>query len=294
MPANDPILESSFLRKLDSLTLAAKRPFIGQMKGEKRSLRKGNSIEFTDYREYTPGDDLRYVDWNMAARTEKLFLKLFVEEEDILLALLIDTSMSMDYGAPNKLRYALQLGAALGYVGLVNYDRVTVQPYASGLSRPLPTKRGRVGVPSFFTYLQQVSAGGSTDFTHCLHRFSAASKSKGIAILISDFFDPNWKEGMKSILARGFQVVVFHILSPDELTPSLTGDLRIVDSESGESREMSITPALLSRYKNALQEFSGNIQEFCRKYGADYLSISTEASLETVTMLSLRKMGILR
>src|SRR5579883_1186075 len=139
----EPILDAAFLKKLERLSLATKRPFTGQMKGEKRSLKRGTSIEFADYREYTPGDDLRYVDWNLAARMDKMFLKLFVEEEDLYLALLLDTSQSMDFGSPKKLHYAIRLAAALGYIGLSNYDRVTVQPYAAALGKPLPTQRGR-------------------------------------------------------------------------------------------------------------------------------------------------------
>src|SRR5712671_1369524 len=125
-----PILDSPFLKKLERLSLITRRPFAGQMKGEKRSVKRGSSVEFADYREYLPGDDLRYVDWNTAARLEKLFVKLFIEEEDLYLALLVDTSGSMDFGRPTKLHYAARVAAALGYIGLANYDRVSVAAFA--------------------------------------------------------------------------------------------------------------------------------------------------------------------
>src|ERR1051326_8121871 len=150
------ILDAAFLKKLERLSLVTKRPFAGQMKGEKRSVKRGSSIEFADYREYALGDDLRYVDWNTVARLDKMFLKLFVEEEDLYLALLLDTSQSMDFGDPKKLHYAIRLAAALGYIGLSNYDRVSVQTYSAALGNPLPTQRGWGGVLPFFHYLERI------------------------------------------------------------------------------------------------------------------------------------------
>jgi len=294
MSATDPILDGTFLKKLERLSLATRRPFAGQMKGEKRSVKRGSSIEFADYREYALGDDLRYVDWNMAARSDKLFLKLFVEEEDLYLALLIDSSKSMDYGEPDKLRYAVRLAAALGYIGLVNYDRVSVQPYAATLARPLPTQRGRAGVPPFFAYLEGLRAGGPTGFAAALHRFASASRSKGVAVVLSDLFDSEWQAGLKSLLARGFQVAVLHLLSEEEITPTLRGDLRIIDSETGESKEMSVNPQLLARYRETFDAFCAEAEGFCHRYGIDYLRASTAMPFEEIVLHYLRRSGLLR
>src|SRR5580704_10512768 len=170
---SNQILDATFLKKLERLSLATRRPFAGQMKGEKRSVKRGTSIEFADYREYTPGDDLRYVDWNTAARLGKMFLKLFVEEEDLYLALLMDTSKSMDFGDPKKIAYSVKLAAALGYIGLSNYDRVSVQTYAASLGSPMPTVRGKAGVWPFFRYLETTRAGGGTNFAAWLGRFDS-------------------------------------------------------------------------------------------------------------------------
>src|SRR5437764_2266141 len=158
------ILDPTFLKKLERLSLVTRRPFAGQMKGEKRSVKRGTSVEFADYREYMLGDDLRYVDWNTAARLDKLFVKLFIEEEDLYLALLIDSSKSMDFGSPKKLHYAVRVAAALGYIGLSNYDRVSVSAFAGSLRTALPTKRGKPGVRSFFDYLNRMEATGETSF----------------------------------------------------------------------------------------------------------------------------------
>jgi len=294
MPAPDAILDATFLKKLERLTLATRRPFSGQMKGEKRSLKRGSSIEFADYREYSLGDDLRYVDWNTAARLDKMFLKLFVEEEDLYLALLIDSSQSMNFGNPKKVHYAVRLCAALGYISLSNYDRVSVQTYAETLGRPLPTQRGRGGILPFFNYLQSVKTGGTTSFATSLRRFASTVRYKGVAIVVSDFFDPNWQEGMKALLARGYQVAALHVLAEDEIKPTLLGDLRIIDSETGEAKEMSVNPQLLARYQQTLNAFCGEVEGFCHRYGVDYLRASTAYPFEDLVLKYMRQNGMIK
>ena len=294
MPAPDAILDATFLKKLERLTLATRRPFSGQMKGEKRSLKRGSSIEFADYREYSLGDDLRYVDWNTAARLGKMFLKLFVEEEDLYLALLIDSSQSMDFGAPKKIHYAVRLAAALGYISLTNYDRVSVQTYADTLGRAMPTQRGRGGVLPFFNYLQAVKAGGTTSFSASLRRFASTVRYKGVAVVISDFFDPEWQEGMKALLARGYQVAAIHVLAEDEIKPTLLGDLRIIDSESGEAKEMSVNPQLMARYQQTLNTFCTEVEGFCHRYGIDYLRTSTAFPFEDLVLKYMRQNGMIK
>ena len=288
------ILDATFLKKLERLSLATRRPFAGQMKGEKRSVKRGTSIEFADYREYTLGDDLRYVDWNTAARLDKLFLKLFVEEEDLYLALLLDTSKSMDFGDPKKLHYAVRLAAALGYIGLSNYDRVSVQPYAAALGKPLPTQRGKGGVLPFFAYLERLQASGETGIAASLHRFAATVRNKGVAIVLSDLFDPNWQDGLRALLARGYQVAVLHTLSEDEIKPTLLGDLRVIDSETGEIKEMSVNPQLMARYQQTFDTFCGEIEAFCHRYGVDYLRTSTALPFEDLVLKYMRQGGLVK
>lgn len=292
MASEENVLDGAFLKKLERLALVVKRPVSGQMKGEKRSVKRGTSIEFADYREYTPGDDLRYVDWNTAARLDKLFLKLFVEEEDLYLALLVDSSKSMDFGTPKKIHYATRLAAAIGYIALSNYDRVSVQPYADTLGAPLPTQRGRTGVTPFFTYLRQMRAEGQTAFSTTLRRYASASKHKGVAVVCSDFFDTQWQEGVKALLARGFQVALLQILDSGEIMPQLAGDLRIIDSESGESKEMSVSPPLLARYQQAFDAFCGELEGFSHRYGVDYLRTSTEVPVEEMVLKVMRQSGL--
>ena len=288
------ILDAKFLKKLERLTLVTRRPFAGQMKGEKRSVKRGTSIEFADYREYALGDDLRYVDWNSYGRLDKMFLKLFVEEEDLYLALLLDSSTSMSFGSPKKMEYAVKVAAALGYISLTNYDRVSVQTYSESLGKPLPPQRGRGGVPPLFNYLENVKADGKTGFAASLRRYASTSRNKGVAIVISDFFDPNWQEGVKSLLARGNQVALIQTLADDEIKPTLLGDLRIIDSETGDAKEMSVNPQLLARYEQTFNAFCADIETFSNRYGIDYLRTSTSLPFEELILKYLRQQGLLR
>jgi uncharacterized protein (DUF58 family) len=215
-----------------------------------------------------------------------------VEEEDLYLALLLDTSMSMNFGAPKKLHDAIRLAAALGYIGLSNYDRVSVQPYAAGLGAPLPVQRGKGGVLPFFSYLERIEAGGATGFATSLRRFAATVRYKGVAIVLSDFFDPGWQDGLKALLARGYQVAALHILSEDEISPTLRGDLRIIDSETAEAKEMSVNPQLLARYEQTFAAFCAELEGFCHRYGIDYLRAATTMPFEDLILKVMRKSGL--
>lgn len=291
---SEPILDAAFLKKLERLSLLTKRPFAGQMKGEKRSVKRGTSVEFADYREYLIGDDLRYVDWNTAARLEKLFVKLFIEEEDLYLALLIDSSRSMDFGNPKKLHFSARIAAALGYIGLSNYDRVSVTAFAAGLGAALPAKRGKAAVLPFFRYLNRIQAQGETSFLVAMKAFAVRAKTRGLAIVLSDFLDPQWPDGLKALLARGYQVALIHVLEEEELNPTLVGDLRIIDCETGDAKEMSVNPALLARYQEALEGFCGEIETFGNRYGIDYLRTSTAMPFEDVILKYLRQGGLIK
>ena len=291
---SEAILDPAFLKKLERLSIVVRRTFSGQMKGEKRSVKRGSSVEFADYREYMLGDDLRYVDWNTAARLDKLFVKLFIEEEDLYLALLMDTSKSMGFGNPKKLHFAARVAAALGYIGLSNYDRVSVTAFAGHLGKALPTKRGKAAVLPFFGYLNRVEADGRTSLASSLKEFAARAKYRGLAIVLSDFLDPSWQEGLKALLARGFQVAIIHTLDAEELNPTLVGDLRIIDSESGDWKEMSVNPALLARYHDHLERFCGEIESFANRYGMDYLRTSTAMPFEDTVLKYLRGGGLIK
>ena len=304
-----PLLEADFLRKLERLSVNVDRAPTARMQGERRSSRHGASLEFADYREYAAGDDLRYVDWKAYARLERLFVKLFIAEEDLGIHLLLDSSESMNYAGTtgnepvtlNKFHFARKAVAALGYVGLLRYDRVGVSSFAQGgimdrvkISRRTPTLRGRRAVPELFSYLQAIRPGGRTDFSAALQDYARRAQTPGICVVVSDFMDPNWEKGIKALLARRFQVVLLHVLSPEETNPTLSGDLRLVDGETGDVREVSITPDLLNRYKAALDGFCGRMESVSTKYGMEYLRTTTDAPVEELLLSTFRKSGLLR
>jgi len=291
-PTSKILLEPEFLRKLEQLSIVSKRAFSGQLKGEKRSTKRGTSIEFADYRDYSHGDDLRRVDWNTYARLDRLFLKLFMEEEDLHVYLLLDASRSMDFGSPTKLEYARRVAAALGYVGLANYDRVGAAVFGDRLRARLAPVRGRAQSFLFFDFLQQARADGPTSFARSLREYALRTRRPGVAIVISDFFNSDYEDGLKSLLGRRFQLTLIHVLDDAELHPDVLGDLKLVDSETGEEREISVSPALLREYQAAVDRFCGGLQGFCRRYGLDYIRTTTSTPFEDLVLKYLRRVGL--
>jgi uncharacterized protein (DUF58 family) len=288
------LLEPQFLRKLEQLSIVSKKVFTGQLKGERRSARRGTSVEFADFRNYTLGDDLRYIDWNTFARLEKLFLKLFVEEEDLHVYMLLDGSQSMLYGSPAKFDYGKRIAAALGYIGLTNFDRVGATVFAERMRDHLPPVRGRQQVFPYFDFLEKAAAGGQTSLASSLKEYALRTRRPGVAVLISDFFDPEWETGLKALLHRRFHVTVIHVLDRTEVRPEYLGDLKLVDCETGEEREITVSASLLKEYRKSVDQFCGGIQETCRRYGADYLQAITDLPFEDLILRWLRSSGLVK
>ena len=292
-----PLLEPRFLQRLESLTLHARKTFTAQSKGERRSARKGVNVEFADFREYAPGDDLRYVDWKAFGRLDKLFLKVFQEEEDLSVHLLIDTSRSMGFGTPRtKFDYARSVAAAIGFIGLMEQDRIDVFSFAEGDQRRLPPLRGKVGVPEFFRFLETLPAPeGQTAFGQSVRHYAEQSRSPGVTILLSDFFDPSVQEGVRALLGRRHQVVLLHILDPEEVQPTLTGDLRLIDAEKTDAAyEVSLSPHILAQYEAKFQAFCANLESLASRYGLDYARVTTDTPFEDVVFRWLRRSGLIR
>lgn len=294
MPASN-LLSSDFLQKLERLSFVSRRTFAGQTQGERRSAKKGASVEFADFREYAPGDDLRYVDWKAFGRLERLFLKLFVEEEDLSIHLLIDTSKSMDFGQPiTKIDYARRVAAALGFIGLAEYDRITVAAFAEGLSANRAPLRGKSAIPVLFRHLESLSPAGGTDFGATLRRYAEQRRTPGIAIVLSDFFSEGVTDGLKALAGRRYQVALLHIVAPEEAEPELAGDLKLVDSESGLAREVTLSPYVISQYKERFKGFCDELDSLAHRYGMDYIRMITSVPFEDVVFRYLRAGGLLR
>jgi uncharacterized protein (DUF58 family) len=290
----EDLLTPDFLRKIEQLALISKRLFPGQMRGERRSTKRGASVEFADYRNYTIGDDFRRVDWNVYARLEKLFLKLFVEEEDLHVYILIDASESMDFGSPTKLLYAKRVAAALAYIGLGNLDRVGLAALTGTGAAIVRPKRGKQSAFGIFEWLKSVEPSGQTQLAESLRDFSLKTSQPGLVIVASDFFDPSYQKGLTALLSRRFEVTVLHVLDQDEVDPPLVGDLLMIDSETNQQREITITQTLLRKYQQRFGEFCGEIEGFCSRYGVNYVRTTNQSPFEDLILGYFRRRGMVR
>lgn len=289
----EKIIDQKFLRRLENLSLKSKRIHPGQHIGEHRSPRKGNSVEFADFRCYSAQDDFRYIDWNSYARTEKLFVKLFMEEQDLLLNIFIDNSKSMAWGEPPKNRLALQMAAALAYLSLHSCDRVSLFSCSDKLSEHLPPVRGQVGIKRCWTFLENIRPAVNTDLNHSLKDFGRYAHP-GVSVLMSDLWSPSgFEEGLKYLQYLKQDVILIQILAPDELNPMLGGDLRLKDCESEEIKELTVSPMLLKAYKQRLYEFSHKTRSFCQKRGISFLQLSSEQAFDDIILRLLPAAGIL-
>ena len=287
-----PLLQPGFLHTLDRLALNTRRAMAGTLQGERRSPRRGASVEFADYRPYTHGDDFRQIDWKLYGRMERFYLKLFVAEEDLTLHLLMDSSASMDWGEPNKLQYARQLAATLGYLALIGLDRVVVSALAGSKAR-MPAVRGRRGALSLFDFLQRIPTGGSTSLAEVCRRYAQATPAGGPLLLCSDMMDETWEAALRALKTRPFDVTILHILAPQELRPDLDGDLRLLDIEGGKPVELSIDPDVMQRYNTALNDWQQAIERMCNGLGMLYIPVDTGLPIEEFTLTTLRQRGLI-
>jgi uncharacterized protein (DUF58 family) len=290
-----PLLSPQLLAQLERLELVSRKVFRGRMKGERKSKRKGQSVEFADFRQYVPGDDLRFIDWNLFARLERLYLKLFLEEEDLHFYALIDTSGSMDFGEPTKLQYAKQLAASLGFIGLCRADRVKIESLGTSSRKPGPTLRGRSSLWRMQEYLDGIQAGENVSLAEGVKNFCLRNTGKGILVLLTDLMDKEgYEKALRFLMAQQMDVYVLHILSPEELNPEIKGDLRLIDCEDSDVAEITVSRPLLEKYKRTLASFVEGAREFCTRRGMSYLMVSTETPVETLVANYLRKRGLVR
>lgn len=296
MTLPESLLEPSFVRKLEALSLVSRRIFPGRTQGERRSPRRGASVEFAEFREYNAGDDLRYVDWKAYGRLDRLYVKQFIEEEDLNLHLLLDTSGSMGFGAPVvKSIFAARVAAALGYLALSEFDRVSLVSYADEIRETLPQLRGKSSVPALLRFLERQSpSAASSRGGEAIRRYAAGARNIGVAIIFTDGYDESLGTGLRALHGYGFQSVVVHVLGEDELSPELSGDFLLQDAETGETRDVSASPYLLGHYKERLKVFCADLQSECSRYRASYVRISTASPLQEVILTSLRRIGVVQ
>ncbi len=298
MPA--ALLSPDLLRRLEQLQLLAARRAKSSLRGERRSRSRGQSVEFADHRNYVFGDDLRYLDWNLYGRLDRLFLKLYEEERELPVRILLDASESMTFGDPVKFDFARQIAAAVGYVALCGFDRVSVVPFPENpgegpVRGALRSVRGRRSALGLFRSLGQLTAKGPADLNAALRRAALEARQAGLAVVLSDFLDPaGYEAGLGALQARGFQVEVVQILAPEELEPATYGDLRLVDSETGGQQEVTFGRYRLAAYRKTVQNFCQRLREFCTVRGMSYFLASSATSLEDLLLRQLRQAEVWR
>jgi len=291
----DPtVFDEAFLRQLERLLLLMKSPVRGGLKGGRRSVKRGQSVEFADYRDYTPGDDLRQLDWNVYARLERLFVKLFVEEEDVTVTLLIDASASMATGHPAKLLFAKRAAAAIGYIGLASEDRVAVSALSGRVARRRAAMRGSGRVFRLLADLSAIApADGPTDLVAAARHAGAQLHGRGVVVLISDLLDPAADRIIRELAATGSELIVLHVLSPDELDPPMEGDLRLVDVETGDGIDVTVDLATLDAYRARLTAWKAGFADLAARRRASYVDLASDANLADLMFAELRRRRVL-
>ncbi|WP_110933717.1 DUF58 domain-containing protein [Paenibacillus bouchesdurhonensis] len=306
----EPLLPPSLLPRLERLSIVSKRRVRGTMQGKRRSNRFGSSLEFADYREYAPGDDIRRFDWGVYSRTGRPFVRQYWDEQELQVNLYVDISASMDFGdkeasaknnepssGANKLNYAKRLAASVGYMALASYDRVQGTVFSSEVEGQLPPIRGKASAARLFSFLQAAEPSGIGNLAQALRQPKALPKQPGMTWVFSDF----WLDGgidelaqtLSFLLAAGQEIVLVQVLSPEETAPNLSGDLRLVDSELGTGKEIALTGKVLDAYRRTLQAYQAEIAHFCSERAIYYVQITTDTPLETGIFETLRGAGVL-
>ncbi len=297
------LLPPELLRRLEQFQLLAARRAKSSARGERRSQARGQSVEFADHRNYVSGDDFRYLDWNLFGRLDKLFLKLYEEERELPVTIFLDASESMTFGSPRKFDFARQIAAAIGYVALCGFDRVSIVPFpdipsaefivrgpelaARGALRAV---RGRKSALQYFQNLHQLTAGGTANLNESLRRGALQARQAGMAVILSDFLDPEgYETGLTALMGRGFQINAVQILAPEELTPLTFGDLRLIDAESGAQTEVTFGRYRLQAYQRMVQNFCQRLLEHCQSRGVSFFMSGSDASLEHLLLKQLRQ-----
>ncbi len=307
----DDLIDGRLMARLDQIDVVSRKIFAGKVQGERRSKRRGISVEFADFRPYVHGDDLRFVDWNIYGRLDRLFLKVFLEEEDLSLLIAVDASASMRWGNPDKFAFAQRLAMALGYIGLVNHNRVSLASWGSaaqggGVQR-LSGVRGRRRTAEMGQWLlrqdptpdpKTVDPTTAVTFDEAMRSIALARQGRGVMIIISDFLlKQGYEKGLRYLAGGGYDVYAMQVLSPEEIDPAangVAGDLRLVDVEDRDVNEVTITPPLLKAYRDRLNAYCGAMREFCIRRGITHVLVDTQTDLDELLLGYLRKRGLLR
>jgi uncharacterized protein (DUF58 family) len=289
------LFDERFLKTLEHLHMVSRKVFAGNLRAERRTRKVGSGIEFADHRTYARGDDFRYIDWNLYGRLDKLLLRLFEEEEDLHIYILVDCSDSMAIGTPPKMHYAMKVAAALSYVGLANLDRVAIIPFGDHLLGRLPPTRGKNRIFRVFEFLRTVDIGGQTQLAECVRTFIAQNKRRGLAVVISDFYDPQgFEDGLNTLRYNRFEPFVLQVYDRREADPQLHGDLALVDCETGDTREVTVSRSMLEAYKREHERYCHELEQFCTARALPFFRTHTAIPFEELILRIFRSGGFLR
>ena len=287
--------DEAFLRRLEKFMLRSRRSFTHGIAGEHRSIRRGASPEFADYKPYTPGDDFRRVDWNIYARMGEMFVRLSEVDIDLTVHVMLDCSRSMDWGEPNKFWYAKRAAAAFGYLALAGFDRVTVAPFASRAGQTFGPTSGRSRAAGLFQYLRALTPmDGPTDLAQTLRAYVNTSRRPGYLVLLSDLLSTtDLDAALRVLIERGWQVVVIHVLSPWELAPQLDRDVELVDAETGATLRVRPNAETIAQYEQRFSAWLADVKRYCTRYNVQYVQVSTDMPFEDVATRMLVAQGVL-
>lgn len=275
------ILEPSEMRLLEGLRLHPVKAFTGRVRGERLTRRRGLSIEFSDYREYAEGDDLRHLDWNVLARLDSPIMKTYRDEEDLAVHVMLDASASMSFGEPSKFELAKRVAAGICLTALIGGDAV----YLHALGQPaqeLRPYRSRVGYTRCTRWLQSQRPEGMRGLAESLTTFAKSGARPGLAVVISDFLDPEASRALKLVAARGHELMVLQVLSRAETDPDLEGDLRLIDSETGDAVEITANSLSLKEYHRRFAEHQKQLQDIIVSSGGRYALADSDMSVTDV------------
>ncbi|HMR04583.1 MAG TPA: DUF58 domain-containing protein [Polyangiaceae bacterium] len=293
--AKADLFDEEFQKKLETLAIVSRRVFAGRQRAERRTKKKGSGIEFADHRDYVAGDDFRYVDWNVYQRFGRLLVRLYEEEEDLSVYFIVDCSTSMGFADGKKFDQARRLCAALAYVALANLDRVTIVSATDSIVARMPTTRGKGRIFKVFQFLRGIEPNGVTDLSDSLKTFVAQHKRRGLAVLISDLYDPaGFEHGINVLRYNKFEPYVIHLIDPSEARPDLKGDVRIYDCETGEEREVTVTQKLLERMERAWNEYLVDVERFCTTRQVPYFKADVNTPFDELVLSVFRRGGFLR
>ncbi|MFP4497461.1 MAG: DUF58 domain-containing protein [Vulcanimicrobiota bacterium] len=293
--SKENLITPKFLSKLETLQMLSRKILTGTMKGERKSSKRGKSVEFADHRNYVYGDEIKTIDWNIYGRLDKLFVKLFSEEEELTFYILVDRSLSMDFGNPSKMEVAGKIAAALSYIALYNYDRVSVGIFDSLLEGFQPPVRGKQQIFTIFDLLKKLEPRGQTSLSKAIHHFCSRKFRPGMVIIISDFLDySDFSRALRMLSFNKNDLFLIQVLDGFELNPEIGGDIKFVDVESGEVKELTVTDQLLDLYKNTIDEYCSNLRSLANKMGAGYIMAPTTVPFEDLVLQYLRKGALIK